>query len=218
MNFYILYFKILSELKLTRDESFSDDESFFVKLLKSFDWSDLKIFNFDQSSTRLKMNELVIRPPVLRLSVLIIRTEIRTWPRSKEWLSGKMTELIKNVRSGSSIESRDFGASSVRGRPVIQGQRSYRVNSSQWIYFSRNNCLCHVVNCIIYRMGLSGTFFKSQTFLGNFDMYLKSGMFRYWLISNFSQKRQKFSDFFPIISKEEAKKWLRLRKILKMIL
>ena len=102
MNFHILCFKILSELKLTRDDSFSDDESFFVKLLKSFDWSDLKIFNFDQSSTRLKMNELVIRPPVLRLSVLIIRTEIRTWPRSKEWMSGKMTELIKNVRSGSS--------------------------------------------------------------------------------------------------------------------
>ena len=96
MNFHILYFKILSELKLTRDESFSDDESFFVKLLKSFDWSDLKIYNFDQSSTRFKMNELVIRPPVLRLSVLIIRTEIRTWPRSKEWMSGK------NVGRGSS--------------------------------------------------------------------------------------------------------------------
>ena len=154
MNFHILCFKILSELKLTRDDSFSDDESFFVKLLKSFDWSDLKIFNFDQSSTRLKMNELVIRPPVLRLSVLIIRTEIRTWPRSKEWMSGKMTELIKNVRSGSSP------LHWIRGRPVIQGQRSYRVNSSEWIYFPRNNCICHVVNCIIYRMGLSGTFLK----------------------------------------------------------
>ena len=134
MNLHILYFKILSELKLTRDESFSNDESFFVKLLKSFDWSDLKIFNFDQSSTRLKMNELVIRPPVLRLSVLIIRTEIRTWPRSKEWMSVKMTELIKmseNVRSGFSSKSRDFGATSVRVRLVIQGQRSYRVNCSQ---------------------------------------------------------------------------------------
>ena len=160
MNFYILYFKILSELKLTRDESFSDDESFFVKLLKSFDWSDLKIFNFDQSSTRLKMNELVIRPPVLRLSVLIIRTEIRTWPRSKEWMSGKMSEVVR-VHS---IQSRSFGSSSVRGRPVIQGQRSYRVNSSEWIYFSRNHCLCHVVNCIIYRMGLSGIWCKVMHF------------------------------------------------------
>ena len=54
MNFHFLCFKILSELKLTRDESFSDDESFFVKLLKSFDWSDSKIFNFDQSSTRFE--------------------------------------------------------------------------------------------------------------------------------------------------------------------
>ena len=198
MNFHILYFKILSELKLTRDDSFSDDESFFVKLLKSFDWSDLKIFNFDQSSTRLKMNELVIRQPVLRLSVLIIRTEIRTWPRSKEWMSGKMSELIKNVRIGSSprhwisVFLRKF----CPWTAGHSGTRSYRVNSSEWIYFPRNNCICHVVNCIIYRMGLSGTFFKSQTFLGNFDMHLKSEMFRYWLISNFSQKRQKFSEFF----------------------
>ena len=69
---------------------------FFVKLLKSFDLLDLKI-----STTRLKMNELVIRQLVLRLSVLIIRTEIRTWPRSKEWMSGKIIELIKNVKSGS---------------------------------------------------------------------------------------------------------------------
>ena len=76
------------------------------------------------------MNELVIRPPVLRLSVLIIRTEIRTWPRSKEWMSGKMTEFIK-MSEVHSIESLDFRVSSVRGRQVIQGQRSYRVNSCQ---------------------------------------------------------------------------------------
>ena len=68
---------------------FSEDESFFVKLLKSFDWSDLKIFNFDQSSAWFKMKELVIRPPVWKLSVLIVRTETRTWPLSKEWMSGK---------------------------------------------------------------------------------------------------------------------------------
>ena len=66
------------------------------------------------------MNELVIRPPVLRLSVLIIRTEIRTWPLSKEWMSGKMTELIK-MSGVYSIESLYFRVSTVRGSFRVKG-------------------------------------------------------------------------------------------------
>ena len=120
------------------------------------------------------MNELVIRPPVLRLSVLIIRTEIRTWPRSKEWMSGKMTELIK-MSGVYSIESLYVRVSTVRGRPVIQGQRSYRINSCQWIYFSWNNCLCHVVNCFIYRLG--SVIFSKELFLWYFDIRLNLNSF-----------------------------------------